>query len=160
VESNTPNSQICVGLLVGSALLAVAFLGTAGVTLACLYYRREKVTGEHNVDEEKTLNNSLKPSPLKVAHYPKPSSRPPSPTTYSNYLNNNLVVPHNNNFKSTPESLNMTYIDSWDNYIAHIIPNFAKQTYELESVNEQQFNDDKIINESKDKNPEITTISQ
>ncbi|CAG8561386.1 15218_t:CDS:2 [Racocetra persica] len=51
-STSSSNSQICIGFLVGGSLL-VAFLGTAGITLACLYYRREKGLGGSQSDKEK-----------------------------------------------------------------------------------------------------------
>ncbi|CAG8679019.1 13729_t:CDS:2 [Cetraspora pellucida] len=118
IECNTSSdSQICVGFLVGSSLL-VAFLGTAGMTLICLYYRREKVSDGSQSDKEKN-----KPSPVNLLHYPDQLlhlSPPPSPNTFSNYLQNNHIVhfPFNNTVMMSPATESCG--DSWDNHIAYI----------------------------------------
>ncbi|RIB06033.1 hypothetical protein C2G38_545309 [Gigaspora rosea] len=172
VDSSTSSDcQTCVGFLVGGSLLVAAVLGTAGIALLCLYCRR-RVTGGSKTDEEKNLNTSIKPPPM----IPNLNqllllSRPPSPNTFSNYLHNDLIVhnPHNNTLLTSPTSESLTYIDTWDKYIAYIsmIPErpfslhyeldekrvsiVTKQTHESNDV----IDDDKIVCvESLDKNRE------
>ncbi|KAF0558822.1 hypothetical protein F8M41_007789 [Gigaspora margarita] len=169
VDSSTSSDcQTCVGFLVGGSLLVAAFLGTAGIALLYLYCRR-RVTGCSKTDEEKNLNISIKPPPMNPnLNQLLLLSRPPSPNTFSNYLHNNLIV-HNNTVLTPPTPESLTYIDSWDKYIAYInmIPErpfsmhyeldekrvsiVTKQTHESNDV----IDDDKIVcGESLDKNRE------
>ncbi|CAG8639122.1 8659_t:CDS:2 [Dentiscutata erythropus] len=117
--------ETCIGFLVGGSLLVAAFLGTAGITLVCLYCRRERGTSGSQADEEKSPPMNLN----QLLHL----SRPPSPHTFSNYLHNDLIVHHpfNNTALTTSESLN---IDSWDKYIAYItmIPERPCLHYEID----------------------------
>ncbi|CAG8554781.1 14379_t:CDS:2, partial [Cetraspora pellucida] len=146
LKGDLKDSQICVGFLVGSSLL-VAFLGTAGMTLICLYYRREKVSDGSQSDKEKN-----KPSPVNLLHYPDQQlhlSPPPSPNTFSNYLQSNNIVhlPFTNTVMMSPATESCG--DSWDNHIAYItkiserlhcdldekqVSLFTKQTHESESL--------------------------
>ncbi|CAG8508669.1 1845_t:CDS:2 [Racocetra fulgida] len=72
--TSSSNSEIGIGFLVGGSLL-VAFLGTAGITLACLYYRREKGLGGSLSDKEKnnriihhSFSNSVLMSPASESY--------------------------------------------------------------------------------------------